>query len=69
MIDRQNKEEIKKDILEKVVLITGPHQTGKTTLSKSLVANYEYINYDEIFHRKIMMDKTKDITKENHIFL
>jgi sugar lactone lactonase YvrE len=69
MIDRQNKEEIKQDILEKVVLITGPHQTGKTTLSKSLVANYEYINYDEIFHRKIMMDKTKDITKENHIFL
>ena len=68
MIDRQNKEEINQDILEKIVLITGPRQTGKTTLSKSLVSNYEYINYDEISHRKILMDKSWNRDVEAIIF-
>jgi len=37
---------IKKDLDNKIVLLSGPRQTGKTTLSKMLNTSYEYLNYD-----------------------
>lgn len=39
-------ESIKSDLKTKIVLLTGPRQVGKTTLSKNLISPYEYINYD-----------------------
>lgn len=39
-------ESIKNDLKTKIVLLTGPRQVGKTTLSKNLISPYEYINYD-----------------------
>jgi predicted AAA+ superfamily ATPase len=39
-------ESIKNDLKSKIVLLSGPRQVGKTTLSKNLITPYEYINYD-----------------------
>ncbi|HPD57478.1 MAG TPA: AAA family ATPase [Smithellaceae bacterium] len=38
---------IQKDLKRKIVIITGPRQTGKTTLSKMLSKNYDYFNDDK----------------------
>lgn len=42
---------------EKYVLLAGPRQVGKTTLSKSLVSNFTYLNFDASEHRSIIMNK------------
>ncbi len=49
----------------KIILLSGPRQVGKTTLSKSLAANYSYYNYDikefiNVF-LKNEWDKTTDL--------
>jgi len=41
-----------KDLKKKIILITGPRQVGKTTLSKSLISDYSYFNYDNPLDRK-----------------
>lgn len=47
MIIRYLKEQIKKDIIRKMVFVGGPRQVGKTTLAKSLLVNKEgYLNWD-----------------------
>lgn len=45
---------IKKDLDEKVILLSGPRQVGKTTLSKQLTPSYTYLNYDSTSDRKII---------------
>ena len=45
---------IKKDLTEKIVLLSGPRQVGKTTLARQLVPVYEYLNYDSGADRKII---------------
>jgi len=35
---------IQKDMKRKIVLLTGPRQTGKTTLSKMLKESFDYFN-------------------------
>ena len=46
---------IKKDMKEKIIIITGPRQTGKTWLSKHISpASYEYFNYFDPKDRLIM---------------
>jgi len=37
---------IQEDLDKKIVLLTGPRQTGKTTLSKMLKTDYDYFNFD-----------------------
>lgn len=37
---------IKKDFGKKIVLLSGPRQVGKTTLSKQIVEPYVYLNFD-----------------------
>lgn len=44
--------DISKDLHKKIILITGPRQVGKTTLSKSLLEDFLYLNYDNVFDRK-----------------
>jgi hypothetical protein len=43
---RYLEEPIKRDLAEKIVLLSGPRQVGKTTLSKQLSASYAYLNHD-----------------------
>lgn len=56
-MDRYLAPHIKKDLTEKIVLITGPRQSGKTTLSKMLFEDFEYFNCDLAEHRVSLMEK------------
>lgn len=63
---------LKKDILElmgsKIILIMGPRQVGKTTLSKALNKSFSYHNYD--IHKDLRVFKSQewDRSKEVVIF-
>lgn len=37
---------IQQDLPNKIVLLTGPQQCGKTTLAKQLYNSSDYFNYD-----------------------
>ncbi len=43
-----------KDLKEKIVLLSGPRQVGKTTFSKQLISSAAYLNYDSSSDRKII---------------
>lgn len=57
-----------RDIPEKVILIMGPRQCGKTTLSKQLDTSFDYFNYDAIEDRLRLTEKSWDRTKNLIIF-
>jgi uncharacterized protein len=59
---------IRKDLKRKIVLLTGPRQTGKTTLAKMLEKNFDYFNYDNAEHRLSLMEKSWDRAKPLVIF-
>ncbi len=48
-----------KDLKDKIVLLSGPRQTGKTTISQDLMPpdNVEYFNYDDIESREQIKKK------------
>lgn len=48
---------LKKDLKEKIVLLSGPRQVGKTTLGKSLFKNFDYFNYDDAKIRRLLLEK------------
>ena len=64
-MEREIKPFILSDLNDKIVLITGPRQCGKTTLSKALFSNYYYLNFDLLEHRleikKKLWDKSADL--------
>ena len=45
---------IKNDLKEKVVILSGPRQVGKTTLSRNLVSSFMYLSYDSASDRRII---------------
>ena len=52
---------IRQDLAKKMVILTGPRQVGKTTLSQQLLAEMpgsQYLNYDVVAHRAIIMAQT-----------
>ncbi|MDA3958275.1 MAG: ATP-binding protein [Oceanispirochaeta sp.] len=53
---------------KKIVLISGPRQSGKTILSKMLCSEFDYFNYDEPAQRLILKSKTWDRKKPLIIF-
>ncbi len=59
---------MQKDLKSKIVLVTGPRQCGKTVLSKSLYSSFDYLNYDEREHHKIILNKSWDRKKRYIIF-
>lgn len=59
---------IRKDLEEKIVLLSGPRQVGKTTLSKQLTTSYVYLNYDASSDRKIIHAQEWDRDAELVIF-
>ncbi len=59
---------VKKDLPTKIVLMSGPRQCGKTTVSKQLTASYDYLNFDAAEDRQIMQDKAWDRNKTLIIF-
>ena len=67
-MERYLKKYVLEDLNRKIVLITGPRQAGKTTLSKMLSDNYDYFNYDNAEHRIDLFEKTWDREKDLVIF-
>jgi predicted AAA+ superfamily ATPase len=59
---------IKKDMGKKIILLTGPRQSGKTTLSKMLTPSFDYLNYDYVEHHRIIKEKSWDRKKDLIIF-
>jgi len=59
---------IQEDLDKKIILLTGPRQTGKTTLSKMLKNNYDYFNFDAMDDRMSLQQKSWDRSKELVIF-
>lgn len=59
---------IQEDLAIKIVLLTGPRQTGKTTLSKMLKSDYDYFNFDNLEDRLSLQKKTWDRSKDLVVF-
>jgi predicted AAA+ superfamily ATPase len=57
-MDRLLEKYIKKDLEEKIVLLSGPRQSGKTTLSKVISNDFEYFNYDLAEDRLFLNEKS-----------
>lgn len=67
-MDRALKPYIKKDLANKIVLLTGPRQCGKTTLSKQCARTFDYFNYDAAEDRLVLKEKSWDRKKSLIIF-
>lgn len=61
-MDRRIEPFVKKDLSSKLVLLTGPRQVGKTTLSKALLSPTSYLNFDSVKDRKTIVSQTWDRT-------
>ncbi len=70
-VDRMNrylKDSIENDLGSKIILLTGPRQSGKTTLSRMLCDSYDYLNFDNPEHRIDLLDRSWDRKKPLVIF-
>jgi len=61
-------EPLRKDIKEKIVILSGPRQVGKTTLSRQLVPSFVYLNFDSSEDRKIIKRQEWDTKTDLLIF-
>ena len=62
-INRYLEKYLRRDVKEKILILTGPRQSGKTVLSKKLFStstNYEYFNYFDPKDRQILEKKEWD---------
>ena len=62
-MNRYLQEPLLHDLGRKILLITGPRQCGKTTLSRALNPDHQYLNYDFAEHRLLLMEKVWDRRK------
>ncbi len=67
-MERYLKNFILEDLKKKIVLLTGPRQSGKTTLSKMLSNNFDYLNFDNPEHRLGFLERSWDRAKDLIIF-
>lgn len=56
------------DLREKIVLLSGPRQCGKTTLSRMIEPDHQYLNYDSAEHRLLLQQKAWDRAKPLVVF-
>lgn len=59
---------IKEDLDKKIILLTGPRQVGKTTLSKMMGTDFDYFNFDNPEDRIGLQKKSWDRSKPLIIF-
>ena len=67
-MDRYLHRALSQDLGQKILLLTGPRQCGKTTLSRMLHPDYQYLNYDLAEHRLLLREKSWDRRKAVIIF-
>ncbi len=67
-MERYLKEYVQEDLDKKIILLTGPRQTGKTTLSRMLKGEFDYFNFDNIDDRVSLHEKSWDRSKPLIIF-
>ena len=68
MRNRHLSKVILQDLERKIVILSGPRQCGKTTLSKSLFSDYDYLNYDFSKDRERLRKHADDPGKSIIIF-
>lgn len=54
-MERYLYKELKKYVGKKILLLSGPRQVGKTTLSKIIFPNFDYFNFDRLSDRKKLL--------------
>lgn len=59
---REQEDRVVADLKRKIVLLAGPRQTGKTTLSRQLGLSTAYFNFDRAEDRALLMAKEWDRT-------
>ncbi len=47
-----------------VIVVTGPRQSGKTTLCKTVFENYHYVNLEDISLRNMILTSPKTFLKQ-----
>lgn len=67
-MERYLKEYIQEDLDKKIIILTGPRQTGKTTLSKTLKSDFDYFNFDNKDDRVSLLEQSWDRSKPLLIF-
>ena len=67
-MERYLKKYIQEDLDKKIILLTGPRQVGKTTLSKILKKNFDYFNFDNMDDRLSLHEKYWDRSKSLVVF-
>lgn len=65
---RYLEDSIKCDLREKIAILSGPRQVGKTTLSKQLIPSFVYLNYDSSSDRNIIKKQEWDRDAQLIIF-
>ena len=68
MISRNLRAPVVRDLNEKIVLLSGPRQCGKTTLSKALFKKFDYLNHDSPPDRGVFQSQTWDRSADLLIF-
>ena len=67
-MERYLKKYLRADLEKKIILLTGPRQSGKTTLAKMLSEDFDYLNFDNPDHRLGLIERSWDRSKELAIF-
>jgi uncharacterized protein len=67
-MERYLNDYIEEDLDKKIILLTGPRQTGKTTLSRMLKDDHDYFNFDNMDDRVNLKEKSWDRSKPLIIF-
>lgn len=65
---RSQENVLRADLDKRIVLLSGPRQVGKTTLSKVLYHGFEYFNHDLAEHRIALKERSWDRKAELVIF-
>ena len=67
-MERSLKNHLSEGLKDKIVLLTGPRQVGKTTLAKGLSKNLSYYNYDVRSNLQVFKDQNWDRSTEYVVF-